>query len=451
MKLVPATFAALAVIAGMTGCASHHPAPLPRGPDLKPTLASLDVTIPASAEGPLRRIDITRPLTVDDIGLLAIINDPDLKSERGELGAARAGLVQATILPNPSANFGYGALISGPGTTSSIAASLAQDIVPIITRGALVKAAEAHLHQVDADQLWREWQVAQKARQLALDIEAGDRLIALTQREAHLIAGEIAQVRSAIGAGNLAISALSPLLAAEASAEQSLVILRLARLKNWQELDALLGLMPSKRFAIARPGFPPLPSGLEPLVANLSEWRPDLSALRLGYRSAEENVRAAILGQFPALTIGGTYGSDTTAVVSAGPSFTFALPIFDRNQGTIAKARATRLLLREQYQARLDSAVATIHALLAQISHLSGDLARARAAAQAAQSLAATAQQAYAQGNLDQRTLTEYETTALERAVEAIMIERQIGEDRIFLSVELGLGLPRTRLALTGG
>jgi outer membrane protein, heavy metal efflux system len=451
MKLVPATFAALAVIAGMTGCASYDPAPLPRGPDLKPTLASLDVTIPATAEGPLRRIDITRPLTIDEIGLLAIINDPDLKSERGELGAARAGLVQATILPNPSANFGYGALIGGPGTTSSIAASLAQDIVPIITRGALVKAAEAHLYQVDADQLWREWQVVQKARQLALDIEAGDRLIALTQREARLIAGEIAQVQSAIGAGNLAISALSPLLAAAASAEQSLVTLRLARLKNWQELDALLDLMPSKRFAIAPPDFPPLPSGLEPVVANLSEWRPDLAALRLGYSSAEENVRAAILGQFPALTIGGAYGSDTTAVVSAGPSFTFALPIFDRNQGNIAKARATRLLLREQYQARLDSAVATIHALLAQISHLSGDLARARAAAQAAQSLAATAQQAYAQGNLDQRTLTDYETTALERAVEAITIERQIGEDRIFLSVELGLGLPQTRLALTGG
>ena len=185
------------------------------------------------------------------------------------------------------------------------------------------------------------------------------------------------------------------------------------------------------------------------LVATLPERRPDLAALRLGYGSAEEDVRAAILGQFPALAIGGNYGSDTSAVVSAGPSLTFSLPIFDRNQGNIAKTRATRRLLHEQYQAQLDSAVATIHALLAQTARLVADLAQARAAAESARSFAVTARQAFAHGNLDQRSLTDYETTELERALQVVSIERQIGEDRILLSVELGLGLPPTRLAIS--
>ena len=442
--------AAFAAVSSLAACASYDPAPLPQYPSLASSLASLDIDVPAGAtQDAVQRIDIARPLTIDEIGLLAILNDPDLKSEHGELDTARAGLEQATILPNPSASLSYGQLIAGPGTASSIAASLAQDIVPILTRGARIKSAEAHLHRVDAEQLWREWQVAQKARQLALDIEAADRSIALTEHEIRLIGEVTLQVQNAISAGNLTVTAVAPLLSAKAAAEQSLMTLRLERLKNWQALDALLGLEPKVRFAIAAPEFAPLPSRLEPLIASLPERRPDLVALQLGYGSAGEDARAAILGQFPALTIGANYGSDTTAVVSAGPSFTFALPIFDRNQGNIAKTRATRRLLREQYQAQLDNAVATSHALLDQISRLSGDLKQARAAAQAAESLAVTARQAYAQGNLDQRGLTDYETTAIERALQVVAMERQIGEDRILLSVELGLGLPPTRLAVS--
>ena len=253
--------AMFAALAGLAGCASYHEEPLPRRPDLAATLAKLDATIPpAAATGVARRIDIAKPLTIDEIGLLAILNDPDLKSERGEIDVARAGLVQATILPNPSANFSYGQLLGGPGTTSSIAASLSQDIVPIITRGARVAAAKAHLGQVDADQLWREWQIAQKARQLALDIAFADRSIELTEREAQLIGEAEAQVQQAISAGNLTVPALSSLLSAKAAAQQSLATLRLAQLKNWQALDALLGLTPNVRFAIAPPAVAPPPS-----------------------------------------------------------------------------------------------------------------------------------------------------------------------------------------------
>ncbi|MGH7029079.1 MAG: TolC family protein, partial [Stellaceae bacterium] len=317
----------------------------------------------------------------------------------------------------------------------------------IILRHARVKSARAGEHQVNADLLWSEWQVAQKARQLALDIDASGRAIALTRRELRLIGSEVAQVSAAVTAGNLTLKALSPLLAAKALAEQSLATLRLGQLKNWQALDALLGLVPDVRFTIARPVLGPLPADLGRLAATLPERRPDLEALRFGYSAAEADVRAAILGQFPAFTLGGSGGSDTTQVVSAGPSFTIALPIFDRNQGQIAQSRATRLLLREQYQARLDAAVANIHALVTQLASLSADLAAARKAAAAANTLAATARRAYAQGNLDQRTLTDYETTALERALQVVDFERQLGEDRVFLGVELGLGLPRTRIA----
>jgi outer membrane protein, heavy metal efflux system len=450
MTSLLALVAALAVVVGLAGCASYRPAPLPRQPDLAAGLAGLDLSIPTTGHDPSGAVDIARPLTINDIGLLAILNDPDLKSERGSLDVARAGLLQATLIPDPTATLTYGQLIGGPGTASSIAVSLAQDIAALITRPARVKAAGAHLGAVDAEQLWREWQIAQKARQLAADLYWDGETISLVEAELKLIGAEVAEVRKAIAKGNLTLTALAPLLTAQATTAQSLSGLRLSQLKNWQALDALMGLLPQVRFAIARPTFPALPANPAPLVADLPERRPDIAALHLGYLSAEEDVRAAILGQFPAFSIGPSYGSDTTKVVTIGPSFTFALPIFDRNQRKIAASRATRLLLREQYQARLDAAVANVHALYAQLRRLVADLGPARKAAAGARSLAATARQAYAQGNLDGRSLTDYETTALERAVEVTTIERQIGEDRILLAVELGQGLPHVRIALSG-
>jgi outer membrane protein, heavy metal efflux system len=433
----------------LVGCATYRPLPLPSGPDLATTAANLSSLPPAlHATSLSRKIDLAHPVSIDRIGLLAVTHDPSLKSERGQLRLARSGVLQATLLPNPAGSFDYGALISGSGTTSSVAASLSEDIVAILTRGSRIKSAEGRFAKIDAEQLWREWQVAQKARQLAVDIYWGGRAIALTTREQGLLKSEIAQVRQAVSAGNLTLSALAPLLSADASAAQSLVTLQVNRLKNWQALDGLMGLDPDVRFSIARPRLHRLPRNLNVLIATLPDRRPDLLALQYGYRSAEQDVRAAIIGQFPALSLGGSYGSDTSNVVTAGPSFGFALPLFDHNQGHIAKARATRTMLREQYAARLDTAVGNIHALVAQISRLSRDLRSARKAAASAKSLARTARKAYGQHNLDQRSLTDYERTALQRTVQVVDIERQLGEDRVFLAVELGIDVPHRRIAL---
>ena len=437
--------------AALTGCATYHALPLPAGSDLAASVNALDTAVPNVAVGGSRQtVNTARPLTLDQIGLLAILNNPDLKSEAGTIDVARAGVVQATIIPNPTAAVSYGALISGPGTTASFSAALSQGIAQIITWQARVKSAEFHADQVDADQLWREWQVAQKARQLAADIYFGDLSVDLTNHEIASLSQELDEVKKAIAAGNLTIAAQAPLSSAQATAENSLVTLKLDWLKNWQALDGLLGLEPNVRFRIARPALGPLPTNIESLLIDLPENRPDLAALRLGYEFADGDVAVAILGQFPAVTLGASYSRDTTDVVSAGPTFDLALPVFDRNQGQIAKTAASRILLRAQYQARLDGAVANVHALVAQIRQLSADLVTARSAAETAQSLATTARQAYAQNNIDQRTVTDYETTALERRLQVISIERQITEDKIFLAVELGLGLPRARIALSG-
>lgn len=440
-------YAVLLVFAQLGGCAVYHPLPLPTAAHLATQLDQLDLTIPAVALGaPSGRVDVSRALPVDEIGLLAILNDPDLRAQRGERNLARASERQTSLLPNPSVSINWEALLGGPGIQPNWSAAMTEDITSLITYHRRVLAARAQTAQVEANQLWAQWQVAQNARVLALDAYWGDRAVALSTREQHLLDNEISAVRQALAAGNLDYTALAPLLAAAASVDQSLVALRVADENTWKALDALLGLAPDVRFEIAPPAELSLPSDVEALVESLPRRRPDLVALQLGYHSADESLRAAILGQFPALALGPIWEQDTTNIRSMGPTGTFDLPLFNRNQGGVAQARATRLMLREQYQARLDSAVAEVRALQEFIGRTRGDLSRARESAASAEQLARAARTAAAQGNVDRRSLTDYETAALERDLQSVTLERTLAEAQVSLTVLLGIGLPQTTL-----
>jgi outer membrane protein, heavy metal efflux system len=431
------------------GCALYHSLPLARGPDLVGQLSSLRTQVPATRphEAP-RRIVVDQPLGIDDVGLLAVLNDPELRAEQGQMDFAHANLLQSSLLPNPSASVSYGKLLGGAGGFAPAwTASLTEDVKSILTYHTHKKSARFQVQQVNADLLWQEWQVAQKAKLLALDLYYGEQSLELSRRELSLLDQEVSEVQAATQAGNLDLTALAPLLTAKAAAEQAVAALGLIQMQNWQALDALLGLDPQVRFAIAAPSLPPLPADLAPLLADLPDRRPDLVALQLGYRSADEDVRTAIIGQFPAFVAGGQWGQDTTNVRAEGPTATFDLPIFDRNQGQVALTRATRLLLHEQYQSRLDDAFGTAKGLDAQIRRLTGDVRHATSAAAAAETMSESAQHAYVQGNMDQRSLADFETTALDRKIEALALERALGETQITMTVELGLGLPRTRIA----
>ncbi|MGG1947556.1 TolC family protein [Trinickia sp. NRRL B-1857] len=435
----------VATMLAMSGCASYHPLPLPDHARLVDRIGNVRHTLPASATR--HDIDVGKPLSVDDIGLLAVLNDPELRTERGEFALAQADLTQSKTLPNPSIGLTYAALLGGEGTTDAFSASLTQDVKSILTYRRRVAAAQAHVSQIDAELLWKEWQVAQKARLLAVDLYWDGRSEQSSEAALDAIEQTASRVQKEVDAGEMSQSDLAPLLASKAALEQSISSSRLSTLKNWADLDALLGMTPNARFALARPQPPALPPDLDAQIAAVAERRPDLIALRLGYRSADENVRAAILGQFPALVLGGSWSSDTSDVRSGGPTVTFDLPIFDRNQGQIARTQATRRVLYEQYQSRLDEVDTQILALVARSRQIAASLDMARDDATSADTQAARARQAFNAGTLDRRALIEVEMTALTRRRDVYNFERALAEARTGLALALGSGLPRTRLA----
>src|SRR5487761_354797 len=432
-------YGALGLAVGLAGCSTYTPVPLPERANLVSNLTQLNLAIPSQA-----KVDPAKPVTPDQVGLIAVLNDPDLASQCAKIEVAHADVLDASILPNPSVGLGYAYLTYAPPAAGALTASISQDIVSIITYGPRVAAAKARFKQVGADAIWAEWQVAQKARMDAIALNAEEHEIVLRRHDLGLLTSEIKDVEKATQAGNLDLTTSAPLLAALAGAQRDLATVQLQEVKDWQDLDSLLGLQPTARFAIGGPEDVKVPDSINPLIASLPTRRPDLIALKLGSEGAEEDARAAILAQFPAFSLGAAGGSDTSEVVSVGPQVTFDLPIFNRNQAKVAATKATREQLRAEYQSRLDDAEGTARSLLIQMQTAAGNLKDARKALDSARSVLKAAENAYRQGNIDQRALSDFQSTALDREVDVINYERQMQENALGLSVELGVGFPPT-------
>src|SRR5262249_36721108 len=97
-----------------------------------------------------------------------------------------------------------------------------------------------------------------------------------------------------------------------------------------------------------------LPSNLsapliEDLLLGLEDRRLDLLALRRGYESQDHKLRAAILAQFPKISIGFNAKRDTSNVETLGCGVEIDLPLFSHNQTVIAEETVTRQKLFDEY------------------------------------------------------------------------------------------------------
>jgi len=85
--------------------------------------------------------------------------------------------------------------------------------------------------------------------------------------------------------------------------------------------------------------------------------------------------------------------------------------------------------------------------LLTRITALDTQLKSAKRDTATAAQQAQAARQAFENGNIDARTLTDYESTVLSRSQTVFDLRRALDEAHIGLDLELGLGLPQTRIA----
>src|SRR5207247_2482924 len=186
-------------------------------------------------------------------------------------------------------------------------------------------------------------------------------------------------------------------------------------------LNKILGAEPEANVALRESLS--LPTRLTPpaeqdLFDNLESHRLDLLGLRQGMESQDATVRAAILAQFPKMSVAIVKASDTTNVHTTGFAFAVDVPIFDRNQGVIATERATRQRLLDEYNQRLFEARSEIAIAIADIRSLDRQIAAAEEALPLLEKLVDSAQTAIEQqktesvaqvqvAKLERKTITE--------------------------------------------
>ena len=347
-RLTRLATAGLAVIA-LGGCVSYRQADLPDRP--RPDPASEDLALAAarlerSAPGPVE-IDLSRPLSPDQLGLIAVIANPGLRAERARLGVAEAQVFEAGLFPDPQFSFSLDRPASAPGLVDAIAGGLGIDTASLYMRPLRQRAARAASDQVRLDLAWQEWQTAGQARLIAARVRGLETIwrIAL---EASLAADDaLDRTLRAVARGDLSANDLEArrIAAADAgdrarTAERDLFAARFA-------LNAVLGLSPDALVMVeAAPVHGSVPDPA-PLVERAYAQRIDL------------------VQQYPRLNLSLNAARDTGAVRTNGVAIGFDLPLWNRNRGAIAVQDATREQLRAEYEARLFTIRSEVTTLIA--------------------------------------------------------------------------------------
>lgn len=349
--------APVGALAIVSGCAHYAPAPLATA---AAALAVPDIALISAEAARIQRpflmpqaIDLAQPLSLNEIAVITVLANPDLKAQRARAGVTDAQAFAARLLPDPTAQLSFDKHISGPDRLNGFGGQLGFDLAQLRTAGVTRASGAASKAQVRLDLAWAEWQYASNAQVQAVRIVALGRQLALARETLASAETWLNRVQRAAGRGDVAGSDTDArrLALIDASdkvrmAERDLAAARLT-------LNKLMGIPPDTDVAIADPPAPPIPPDPATLTAQAIGRRLDLAALRAGYGVGEAAVHKAVLEQFPNLSLTLVSARDTAGNFNIGPQVGFSLPLWNRNRGAIAIATATREQLRAEYTARL--------------------------------------------------------------------------------------------------
>lgn len=429
------------IMVSLGGCASYAPSPLPTSLPTDPTSGSLADRI--RVEHPeAQPIDLTAPLGLDALAAIAVLLNPDLRSQRARVGVAEAQAFDAGLFPDPQFSASLDRPQSAPMLVDALAASLGLDTSAFYLRPQRLRSARAAERQARRDLAWLEWQTGNQAGVLAARIQGLETNLDLTREAEALSASILDRSLAALARGDLSATDVEPRRIAEADAADRLRVaerdLAAARL----ELNAVLGLSPATPLQLTRleapsPCLPPVAT----LVDRALAQRLDLQALRAGYEAQEATLQVAVLQQYPRLNLSLNAARDTGAVRTNGVAVGFDLPLWNRNRGQIAIQTATREQLRSEYEARLFATRADIATLVSaldigrrQRADLANQLGPLRASVAAFESAAA-------RGDIARITAETARLSLLDKSIALSALDQAMAEQTQALQTAVGTPL----------
>ena len=360
-------------LAALSGCAAYSPHPLPAAPNL--AAQATETTAAGRAQ---------QPLDMNAVAILAVLNNPDIQAARAQAGIAQAQAFAAGILPEPqfsgSSDRPYDR-VSSPRDPRypeyhAYGFALGIDLQSLLTHASRRAAADASYAQAREEMLWKEWQTLAEARPLSVAQSIAAERRGLLAPLADQLALVAERSQRALMRHDVTLDRSGADTAALALVRRQQGIADRDAITAEHALHALLGLAPNADLTLQPLGPPRIPARAVVAAAadRLPALRPDLRALREGYRSEEAQMRIAVLSQFPNVAVGITRTRDVSDVHTMGGTVSLTLPIFDGSRGDVAIQHATREQLRAEYQARLDRATADVWKLWDEIQQLRSEL-----------------------------------------------------------------------------
>jgi outer membrane protein TolC len=426
------------------GCARYQALPLNDHPQW-PASANHLVVDRAKIPFPhlaAHRFDASDGLDMTEVAMLAVANNPDLKLARDRAGIGQAQAFAAGLLPDPQ----YSTTRDMPashvnGLVQGWEHAIGYPLRSLLVQGLHHGTAQAASRQIDLNLLWQEWQVVAKARLLFSRIISQQKLLGWLRRNQGLLHDEYLRLKAASEAGDVTAAAANTSLVAWLNINQQVNTLQRQLLQSHRALNALLGLPPDSTLALVdrEPLAMPDKAGVAQALAELAKRRPDLLALRAGYRAQDERYRQAIWEQFPPIFLAFNLASDTGGIFTHGVDITMAIPMLNANRGQIAVSKATRRRLHDEYESRVLAAQAMVKRLLADSRLLSAQLSTVRSALPQLDAVARSARQRLDHGDMDEAGFVPVESARINKHIEAVKLQQSLLEDHIALLTVLGL------------
>ncbi|HWF76301.1 MAG TPA: TolC family protein [Caulobacteraceae bacterium] len=389
----------------LAACKTDHPDPLPSGPYIGGDIGFLKTDVERLRLAPLQSIaiDPRKGFTPLQVAVLAVLNNPDLKAKRTALGVRSAEVFAAGLLPDPQVAVGFDQPIAGPDTHTAFNVSPSYDLAGLLQAATNKRAAEFTARQARLDVLWAEWTTAQQARQLAETALTDEARAGFLRDILSAAADRADRSAEAERRGDVTAQTAVTDLAARLDVQTQLATAEHDAAKARRDLNALLGLRADVQLPLVEPASPSAvdPETVQRDLASLPERRPDLLALQAGYSAQDQNLRKAILSQFPLAQIAFAYARDPTPTTTLGLSAVLAAPIFNGHRGDVKVAEATRAQLKAEYQARLDQTAADVRNAEAELASASAEAAVLRADLPRLEAMLKPAPAALRRGDID--------------------------------------------------
>jgi cobalt-zinc-cadmium efflux system outer membrane protein len=282
------------------------------------------------------------PLALQDAIALAVEADPGLRAAGAGVDAARGGVRQARARPNPELsadveNFnGNGELRGFDGAETTF--SLSQEVELGGRRSARVRLADRELHGAELDRTIRGLDLIRDAQTAYYDALAAAELVLIAEERLETaqalntsVARRVAAARDPLMAGARAEAGVAEARIALTRAQADAATAR-AMLASLLGGDTGFGLIPAD-FALPRAAHE---------HAATSDATPDIARLATerDRASAAVNVERSLAWQNPALSLGYRRFETDNGDGALVAGFSVPLGVFDRNQGSVARARA---------------------------------------------------------------------------------------------------------------